>query len=62
VSGDLKECTGRYDLAPQDDGSTTVTVNIETEIGFFVPGPMKKLIRDQSLKNSMRDLKKRVEK
>jgi len=62
VSGDLKECTGRYDLVPQDDGSTAVTVNIETEIGFFVPGPMKKLIRDQSLKNSMRDLRKRVEK
>jgi len=62
VSGDLKECTGRYDLVTQDDGSTAVTVNIETEIGFFVPGPMKKLIRDQSLKNSMRDLRKRVEK
>jgi hypothetical protein len=31
------------------------------EVGFFVPGPMKKLIRDQSLKNSLRELKKRVE-
>lgn len=62
VSGDLKECTGRYELTAQDDGTTNVSVNIDTEIGFFVPGPMKKLIRDQSLKNSMRDLKKRVEK
>ncbi|MDT4944322.1 MAG: hypothetical protein QOH14_1055, partial [Pseudonocardiales bacterium] len=32
-----------------------------SEVGFFVPGPMKNLIRDQSLKNSMRELKKRVE-
>jgi ribosome-associated toxin RatA of RatAB toxin-antitoxin module len=60
VEGDLKECTGRYQLTAQGDGSTTVSIDITTEVGFFVPGPMKKLIRDQSLKNSMRDLKKRV--
>ena len=60
VDGDLKECTGRYRFEPQDDGSTRVSIDITTEVGFFVPGPMKKLIRDQSLKNSMRDLKKRV--
>jgi hypothetical protein len=43
-----------------DDGSTDVTVDIVAEVGFFVPGPMKKLIREQSLKNSIRELKKRV--
>jgi uncharacterized membrane protein len=61
VSGDLKENTGRYTFASQDDGSTQVTVDIVAEVGFFIPGPMKNLIRDQSLKNSMRELKKRVE-
>jgi len=60
VSGDLKENTGRYTFAPRDDGSTDVTVDIVAEVGFFVPGPMKKLIREQSLKNSLRELKKRV--
>jgi uncharacterized membrane protein len=60
VNGDLKENTGKYTFAPRDDGGTDVTVDIVAEVGFFVPGPMKKLIRDQSLKNSMRDLKKRV--
>ena len=61
VDGDLKQCDGRYQFEPVDDGSgTRVSIDITTEIGFFVPGPMKKLIRDQSLKNSMRDLKKRV--
>jgi ribosome-associated toxin RatA of RatAB toxin-antitoxin module len=60
VEGDLKECTGAYRFEPQEDGSTEVSIDITTEVGFFVPGPMKKLIRDQSLKNSMRDLKKRV--
>ena len=60
-SGDLKENTGVYKFAPQDDGSTDVTVDIVAEVGFFVPGPMKNLIREQSLKNSLRELKKRVE-
>jgi uncharacterized membrane protein len=60
VSGDLKENTGRYTFAPREDGSTEVTVDIVAEVGFFVPGPMKKLIREQSLKNSLRELKKRV--
>jgi uncharacterized membrane protein len=60
-SGDLKENTGRYTFVQREDGSTDVTVDIVAEVGFFVPGPMKKLIRDQSLKNSMRELKKHVE-
>ena len=62
VSGDLKDNQGRYTFVEREDGTTDVTVDIVFEIGFFVPGPMKNLIRDQSLKNSMRDLKKRVEK
>jgi uncharacterized membrane protein len=60
VSGDLKENTGTYTFVPRDDGGTDVTVDIVAEVGFFVPGPMKKLIREQSLKNSIRELKKRV--
>jgi uncharacterized membrane protein len=61
ISGDLKENRGAYTFSPREDGGTDVTVDITFEIGFFVPGPMKNLIRDQSLKNSMRELKKRVE-
>lgn len=60
VSGDLTENTGRYTFTPRADGATDVTVDIVAEVGFFVPGPMKKLIREQSLKNSLRELKKRV--
>ena len=60
-SGDLKDNRGRYTFTPRDDGGTDVSVDITFEIGFFVPGPMKNLIRDQSLKNSMRELRKRVE-
>jgi uncharacterized membrane protein len=60
ISGDLKDNQGSYSFTPREDGATEVTVDITFEIGFFVPGPMKNLIRDQSLKNSMRELRKRV--
>jgi len=61
TEGDLKENTGRYSFKPLEDGSTEVTVETVTEVGFFVPAPMKKLIAEQSMKNSIRELKKRVE-
>jgi uncharacterized membrane protein len=61
VSGDLAENRGQHTFTPREDGGTDVTVDIVAEVGFFVPGPMKKLIREQSLKNSIRELRKRVE-
>ena len=61
TTGDLKENTGKYTFTPRADGGTDVTVDIVAEVGFFVPGPMKNLIREQSLKNSMRELKRHVE-
>jgi ribosome-associated toxin RatA of RatAB toxin-antitoxin module len=61
TSGDFKEYVGKYSFTPRADGGTDVTVDIVAEVGFFVPGPMKKLIKDQSLKNAMRELRKRVE-
>jgi ribosome-associated toxin RatA of RatAB toxin-antitoxin module len=60
VEGDLKECSGVYRLEPQPDGRTRVSIDITTEVGFYLPGPVKRLVRDQALKNSMRDLRRRV--
>jgi uncharacterized membrane protein len=60
VSGDLKENTGEYTFAPRADGGTDVTIDVVAEAGFFVPGPVKKLIRDQAMKNSLHELRKRV--
>ena len=52
VEGDLKNCAGRYRLTPQaTGGGTEVSIDITTEVGFFLPGPMMRLIRDQALKN-----------
>ena len=61
VEGDLKQITGRYAFAPRADGGTDVTIDITTDVGFYVPGPLRKLIQDQALRTSLRDLKRRVE-
>jgi ribosome-associated toxin RatA of RatAB toxin-antitoxin module len=60
VEGDLKQCSGVYRLVPRNDGSTQVSIDVTTEVGFHLPGPMMRLIRDQAMKNSMRDLRRRV--
>ncbi len=60
VSGDLKRNSGRYAFAAREDGGTDVTIAIYFEAGFFVPGPLKNAIRDRSLHNSIRELRRRV--
>lgn len=61
VSGDLTENTGTYLFRPRGDGATDVSVDIRADIGLFIPGPIKKLIRDQAVRTSIRELKRRVE-
>lgn len=60
VEGDLAECTGHYRFEAQDQTSTKVSIEIATEVGFYIPGPVLRLVRDQWLKATMRDLRKRV--
>lgn len=59
--GDLAENAGHYTFTPRPDGRTEVGVDIRFDAGFPVPGPVKNMIRDQSLRMSMRELRRRVE-
>lgn len=61
VDGDLGVCEGRYRFEPLEDGRTRVSIAITAEPRFFMPAPMKRLVRAQSVRNSMRDLRRRVE-
>ncbi|WP_375476103.1 SRPBCC family protein [uncultured Jatrophihabitans sp.] len=58
--GDLKSLSGSYRFEPHADGRTDVTIDIAFEVGFYVPGPIKRVIRDQALRNSMQELRERV--
>ncbi len=60
VSGDLKRNSGRYAFAARDVGGTEVTIDISFDAGFYLPGPLQNAIRDRSLHNSIRDLRRRV--
>lgn len=60
-SGDLQTNTGQYTFAPRGDGSTAVTLDIVADVGFYVPRLVKSVLREQALRSSMRDLKRRVE-
>jgi ribosome-associated toxin RatA of RatAB toxin-antitoxin module len=61
VEGDLKQCSGRYTVVALAGGGSRVSIDITTEVAFYIPGPVKKLIRDQSVRAAVRDLKRRVE-
>lgn len=55
--GDVKALRGGYTFAPLDAARTDVTVSIEFDVGFYVPGPVKKVIRDQALRTSVQELR-----
>lgn len=61
VSGDLAQCRATYTFTEQDARHTRVSMDIDADAGFFVPGPLKKVIRDQAVRRSMRDLKAHLE-
>lgn len=60
VSGDLAENTSKYTISPRGDGSTDVTLDIVSRSASSSPGPVQKLIRDQAMKNSLRELKRHL--
>ncbi len=59
VRGDLADCRGRYQLRAVPDG-TEVTFDLVTDPGFPLPRPLMRVMRDQALRNAMRDLRRRL--
>lgn len=61
VEGDVANLSCRYRFEPRPDGSTEVRVDIAFDVGFFVPGPVRRMIRDRALRGSLDELRHRVE-
>jgi len=61
VEGDPKHVSGEYTFEDLGDGSTRATYRLDIDPGGFVPGPVKKVLRDQVMKGSVADLKREVE-
>ena len=56
VSGDLRELTARVRVSPRPDGASDVEVAVDFDAGFYVPGPVRSLVRDQALRGWLRGL------
>ena len=61
VEGDVKDVGGEFVLEDQGDGTTLATYSLALDPGVWLPGPIQKVLRDQVMKGSVEDLKKRVE-
>lgn len=61
LEGDVRSIDGEYRFTQLDDGSTQVECTLEIDPGSFVPGPIKKLLAETSLRGSLEQLKERAE-
>jgi hypothetical protein len=61
VEGDVEDVGGEFVLEQADDGVTLATYRLTLDAGVWLPGPVKKVLRDQVMKGAVDDLKRRVE-
>jgi uncharacterized protein YndB with AHSA1/START domain len=61
LGGDVKDVDGEYLFADQGDGTTLATYSLVLDPGVWVPPPLAKVLREQVMKRSMVELKRRVE-
>jgi uncharacterized membrane protein len=61
VEGDADHVTGEFRFDDLGDGTTRATYALDIEPGVFVPGPVKRILRDQVMKAAVTDLKRHLE-
>jgi uncharacterized membrane protein len=61
LGGDVKSVDGEYVFEDRGDGTTLATYQLALDPGVWVPAPVAKTLREQVMKRSMEELKRRVE-
>lgn len=61
VDGDIQSIAGHYDLEPASKVKTQVTCRQAVEVGFWVPGSLKKMLEQTALKQSVLEFKAAAE-
>ena len=61
VEGDVKSIDGDYEFEDLGDGGTRAIYRLAIDPGRFLPGPLRKILTDQVMKTSVKELKTRVE-
>jgi hypothetical protein len=60
VEGDVKDVQGSYEFR-ETDGRTHATCSQAIDIGFWVPGPIRRPFEQMALRDSVEEFKKAVE-
>ena len=61
VEGDLSAVEGSYELQSLEADVTEATCTQSIDIGFWIPGPIKRTFEKSALTDSVRELKEAVE-
>jgi len=61
VEGDVSDVEGAYDFTALDGGKTEATCKQAIEVGFWIPGPIKRTFEKTALIDSVREFKKAAE-
>lgn len=60
VEGDLRDVEGSYRFL-ETDGTTTATCSQTVDVGFWIPGPIRRTFERKALQDSVEEFKKAVE-
>jgi hypothetical protein len=61
VEGDVKDVHGSYEFEAAGPGRTKATCTQTIDIGFWVPGPIRRPFEQKALRDSVEEFKKAVE-
>ena len=61
VEGDVKDVEGSYRFEPLGRGRTRATCSQAVDIGFWVPGPLRRPFEQKALRDSVEEFKRAVE-
>jgi ribosome-associated toxin RatA of RatAB toxin-antitoxin module len=61
VEGDVNTVEGSYELEPLESEVTEATCAQSVDVGFWIPGPIKRTFEKSALVDSVRELKSAVE-
>jgi uncharacterized membrane protein len=61
LGGDVKDIDGSFEFEDQGDGSTLAVYSVALDAGVWLPGPVARILNGQVMKQSVEDLKRRVE-
>jgi len=61
IEGDVKSIDGGYRFEQLDSDLTKAHYSLDVDTGFYVPGPIKKTLSGQAMRDSLNQLKDRAE-